>query len=118
MKTYSIISRAVLVAAGLAITVGVSVAQTAGAEAKPARPAPGERGPGGPGGPDRPRLMPFMLLDANRDGELSAAEIDAAPQVLRKLDVNGDGKLTRDELMPRRRQWRDAAPTPDGDSRK
>jgi collagen type III alpha len=41
------------------------------------------------------------LLDTDNDGELSAEEINNAPAVLKKLDKNGDGKLTRDELpMP------------------
>ena len=43
-----------------------------------------------------------MALDADHDGELSAAEIDNAPAALRKLDRNRDGKLTREELRPPR----------------
>jgi len=42
----------------------------------------------------------MIALDANGDGELSAEEIAAAPQALKKLDTSGDGKLTRDELRP------------------
>ncbi len=34
-------------------------------------------------------------LDTNHDGELSAEEIANAPASLKKLDKNGDGKLTR-----------------------
>jgi Ca2+-binding EF-hand superfamily protein len=50
----------------------------------------------------RPRgTTPAMLaLDANNDGELSAAEIANAVASLKALDTNGDGKLTRDELRP------------------
>jgi hypothetical protein len=45
--------------------------------------------------------MPLMLaLDANSDGDLSAAEISNAPASLLALDANKDGKLTRDELRP------------------
>jgi len=48
-----------------------------------------------------PPPSPLMdVLDADRDGELSAEEIANAPQVLKKLDKNGDGKLDRDELRP------------------
>lgn len=37
-------------------------------------------------------------LDANHDGEVSAAEIANAPAALRTLDKNHDGKLTEDEV--------------------
>jgi hypothetical protein len=65
-------------------------------------PGPGPRGPGGPGGPGGRRPVPpiIAVLDANHDGVIDAAEIDNAPAALRKLDKNGDGKLTMDELMP------------------
>ena len=46
-------------------------------------------------GPQNPLLQAF---DTDRDGTLSAAEIDAAAAKLRKRDVNKDGKLTADEL--------------------
>jgi hypothetical protein len=36
-------------------------------------------------------------LDANHDYVISADEIAAAPAVLRRLDLNGDGKLTAEE---------------------
>ncbi len=46
---------------------------------------------------------PLMVaLDADKDGTLSAAEISGAPAALAKLDTNGDGKLTPDELRPPR----------------
>ena len=45
------------------------------------------------------RLDPILAaLDTNSDGELSAAEVAAAPAALRKLDKNGDGQLTEDEV--------------------
>jgi Ca2+-binding EF-hand superfamily protein len=44
------------------------------------------------------RMSPILnAVDVNQDGTLSAAEIRNAPAQLRKLDKNGDGKLTRDE---------------------
>jgi Ca2+-binding EF-hand superfamily protein len=39
-------------------------------------------------------------LDADHDGEISAAEIDNSSHALQKLDRNGDGSLTPDELIP------------------
>ena len=39
-------------------------------------------------------------LDTNGDGEISADEIKAAPKVLEGLDKNKDGNLTMDELLP------------------
>lgn len=42
----------------------------------------------------------LAALDADRDGALSAGEIDRAPAALKKLDRNHDGYLTADELIP------------------
>ena len=39
-------------------------------------------------------------LDTNHDGILSADEIANASASLKKLDRNGDGQLTEDELRP------------------
>ncbi|MEM7111938.1 MAG: aryl-sulfate sulfotransferase [Chloroflexota bacterium] len=43
-------------------------------------------------------LFLFNALDLDGDGELSPAEIDAAPQTLRALDRDGDGMLNESEL--------------------
>lgn len=51
-------------------------------------------------GRPQPRLV-MDALDVNHDGTLSAAEIGVAPASLLKLDRNGDGQLTTDELSPR-----------------
>jgi hypothetical protein len=51
--------------------------------------------------PERRGGNPIIAaLDANHDGEIDASEISNAPAALRKLDKNGDGKLTRQELRP------------------
>ena len=56
-------------------------------------------GPGGPGG--FMRMVPVMTaLDADGDGEISAAELVEATAHLKKLDVNNDGKLSPEELRP------------------
>ena len=43
----------------------------------------------------------FRLLDVDRDGKLSAKEIDGAVAALMKLDANKDGILDADELAIR-----------------
>ncbi|HXJ74713.1 MAG TPA: hypothetical protein VNM37_17800, partial [Candidatus Dormibacteraeota bacterium] len=43
-------------------------------------------------------------LDANGDDTIDAWELENASALLRKLDRNGDGKLTPDELLPAPRE--------------
>jgi Ca2+-binding EF-hand superfamily protein len=40
----------------------------------------------------------LVALDTDSNGEISAEELAAAPTALRKLDRNGDGQLTEDEV--------------------
>ena len=48
-----------------------------------------------------PGPHPLMAaLDADKDGEISAAEIANAAAALKTLDKNGDGKLAGDEVQP------------------
>ncbi len=42
----------------------------------------------------------FAAIDLNKDGSLSASEIEDAPLALLTLDKNHDGKLSRKELNP------------------
>jgi len=55
----------------------------------------GQKRPGG-------RNPILAVLDTNRDGTLSAAEMQNAVSALQKLDKNGDGNLTQEELVPNR----------------
>jgi Ca2+-binding EF-hand superfamily protein len=55
----------------------------------------------------------FAVLDLNRDGRLSRAEIDAATLALHKLDLDDDETFTIDELQPYRNpQLPQAPPVP------
>jgi hypothetical protein len=79
----------------------VSIAAITQAEPGDApRRGPAERD--GAGGPPRPPKPPIeVALDTDQDGEISADEIEGAPAALKKLDKNGDGKLTPEEYRPR-----------------
>jgi Ca2+-binding EF-hand superfamily protein len=72
---------------------------------------PSARGPGegregegrrgrGPGGGPSGRDPLVTMLDADRDGTISAGEVSAAPSALRSLDTDGDGQLTPEEVRP------------------
>lgn len=52
--------------------------------------------PGRGGQPPRNPLL--MLLDTDRDGAVSFAEVEKLVKLLKSRDANGDGKLTADEL--------------------
>ena len=77
-------------------------------------PSDGAHGPrrGGPGGPGGPGRIPPVLrvLDADKDGEISAAEIANAATAIAALDTNGDGIVSADELRPAHPGMRPAPP--------
>ena len=92
---------ALLMALGLALP-----AMTFAQDSEKPRQPRGERPPqreGGPGGPRGQMVAPlFAALDVNKVGVLDADEIKNAAAALAKLDKNGDGKLTQEELRPAR----------------
>jgi len=53
----------------------------------------------------QPPVNPLVeALDLNKDGVIDAEEIAKATESLKKLDKNGDGKLTAEEFRPSRSQ--------------
>lgn len=86
----------------LSLVVAAVAALALVADVVKTQPPGRERGPGGrSGGPGGPGLPIMRALDADGDGEISAAEMENAAKTLAGLDGNSDGKLTRDELFPR-----------------
>ena len=64
---------------------------------------PGPGGRPGPGGPGGPRMNPVIaVLDLDPNGTIDSEEIAKASESLKKLDKNGDGKITPDEHRPQR----------------
>lgn len=90
-----------LVAALALSSLGILSAQTAPDTESHGHRRGGHRGPGG-----HPIIR---ALDADKDGEISAAEIANAPAALKTLDLDGDGAISAAELHARRSG---SAPTP------
>ena len=83
-------------AAALALTLGLTACAATGQPREDVQPEEREDN-------DRRvrRLPAFRALDTDDDGDISAGEIDAAPESLASLDDDGDGRLSHDELRPR-----------------
>jgi len=74
--------------------IHLTIALLAGAaSAREPQPENGHRPP--------PPVPPILaIFDADRDGVISAEEIQSASTAFAKLDKNSDGEITRDELRP------------------
>lgn len=105
----------------LALTVAVAACTLQAQEGgRPPREGGGQGGRGGEGGGPggggqggeqrRPKPPLITALDANGDGVIDAGEIANASEALKKLDKNGDGKLTQEECMPPRPQGGQGGP--------
>lgn len=84
-----------ILSAGLRAAAGCTLVTTVLLSAAGAQP-PDRDGGDPPGFRDPLR----RALDANQDFELDADELAKAPEALKALDKNGDGKLNREELRP------------------
>ena len=86
----------------LTLALGVSTCLLTAQDGNPRPDGPPPRpGQGGPGG-QRPMMPIIEALDLNKDGVIDADEIAKASASLKKLDKNGDGKLTQDEFRGQR----------------
>ena len=113
-------TKVILLALALGASTCLLTAQDNNQRPDGQRPPPREGGPGGPGGgpggpgglggerggPGGQRMMmpnPIVeALDLNHDGTIDADEIAKASASLKKLDKNGDGKITPEEYRPQR----------------
>jgi hypothetical protein len=68
---------------------------------QPGGPGPQNSGPGTAGAPKRGMRPPPIVdaLDADRDGRISADEMEKATAALKSLDKNQDGELTGNEMF-------------------
>ena len=100
-------TKGIMLALALGASTCLLTAQDGKQPAEGQRPPGREGGPGGLGGPggrggQRPVQPIIAALDLNGDGIIDAAELAKASESLKKLDKNGDGKITPDEYRPQR----------------
>ena len=97
----------------LALAIGASTLLINAQDGNPPAGGPpggGQRQPGsegrpgglGGGGGQRPVSPIIEALNLNMDGVIDADELAKAAESLKKLDKNGDGKITEDEYRPQR----------------
>jgi hypothetical protein len=96
-----IMLRTVAIVMALGLLLGSDAARSQEAPKEGAKKRPDGQRPGAPRGTFTPPSNPFFdALDANKDGEISADELNNAVAALKKLDKDSDGKLTREETRP------------------
>ena len=72
-----------------------------------------ERPQGPPPRPPHPPMPLLKALDADEDGKISTAEMEAAATALKNMDSDGDGTVTKEELRPKPQEGAPAAPKDD-----
>lgn len=97
-----IVRNITLITAALAAGTLLTTAQPAERGPRPDRPRPQRPGAGQF---TPPRVNPFFaMFDANQDGVIDQQEVAKAAEVLKKLDRDGDGKITPREFRPQMRR--------------
>ncbi len=87
------------------VLTGAEIRKYAAAQAPPPQSERREGREGRGGQMNFIRMDPVLAaIDANGDGVISAEELRNAPKAIRKLDTDGDGKVTREEAMASMRQ--------------
>lgn len=96
-----------------ALMGGVAFAQDATTTPAPDAPQAGDMGPGamGPGamgqGMGMPPMFDFATLDADKDGKITKAEMEAAKAArFAAMDSNSDGKVSAEEMTAAREKMR------------
>ncbi len=95
--------KSLLIGATALTMSGILLTARDGSQSPPSRGVDSQEGgaQGEPGKGNRPPKPPLeIVLDANGDGVIDADEIAAAATALKKLDKNGDGRLTPEEYRP------------------
>ncbi len=102
-----------LVLASTFALASLAVAQPSGADGE--RRGSGSKG----GGPDRPGSRgshPILrVIDADKNGTVSATELAGAPAAIIALDANADGIVTKAEMRPARVGEKADRPSPSGE---
>ena len=93
------LARLGIVAAGIALLAGLGCWGSVPAQVAP------------PGIDPAAASKAMQEFDANKDGYLDAKELEKAPGLkaaLSKIDTNGDGKISADEINARIKVWKDS----------
>ena len=123
MKTIAPKNKIMKTKLALIMALGLTLPAITFAQDKPQSRDSADRPPRREGGPQgegqRPPPPPLIAaLDLNHDGVIDADEIAKASESLKKLDKNGDGKLTMEELRPPRPEGAPEGGPQDGQRRR
>jgi polyisoprenoid-binding protein YceI len=92
------------------IELAMAIGKTANAGERPGRGGGRGRGRGGPGGPLGDPEAFFKRLDADGDGQLTGDEMpERMAERMERLDTDGDGVVSLEEFQARMRRFREGA---------